>query len=186
MNQRGFTLAELLVVIAVLGLVMAGVILLQEQGQRAYLFGSNRVEVQQNARIALELMTREVRAACAVASIASTQIEFSMVPPTAAANADCSAGGLLTVRYAQSGSALYRDESAGALPAVGAGAVLIGGVDAFTLTGIDADNAATTTPASVRSVAIELRTRSEESLASYAPGSVRASIASRVRLKNIP
>ena len=52
-DQRGFTLTELLVVATVLGMILAGVVLIQMQGQQAYLFGSHRVEVQQNNRAAL-------------------------------------------------------------------------------------------------------------------------------------
>ena len=62
-DERGFTLAELLVVTAVLTLVMAGVFAIQQGGQQAYLLGSNRVEAQQSARIALDLMARELRTA---------------------------------------------------------------------------------------------------------------------------
>ena len=57
-DQRGFTLTELLVVTAVLGLILAAIVLVQQQGQQAYIFGSHRVEVQQNNRAALELMGR--------------------------------------------------------------------------------------------------------------------------------
>jgi len=65
-DQRGFTLAELLVVTAVLGIVLAGVMMIQQSGQQAYVMGSNRVETQQNARVALDGMTRELRSALSV------------------------------------------------------------------------------------------------------------------------
>ena len=44
----------------------AGVVLVQQRGQEAYLFGSHRVEVQQNNRAALELMVKELRSAQSV------------------------------------------------------------------------------------------------------------------------
>ena len=76
-DQRGFTLTELLVVATVLGLILAGVVLIQQQGQQAYLFGSHRVEVQQNNRAALELMVRELRSAQSVTAIPSaTNLTF--------------------------------------------------------------------------------------------------------------
>ncbi|MEK7370380.1 MAG: prepilin-type N-terminal cleavage/methylation domain-containing protein, partial [candidate division NC10 bacterium] len=68
-DQRGFTLTELLVVTAVLAVVLGAVILIQQKGQEAYIMGSNRVETQQNARVALDLMTRELRSATAVTAI---------------------------------------------------------------------------------------------------------------------
>ena len=68
-DQRGFTLTELLVVATVLGMILAGVVLIQMQGQQAYLFGSHRVEVQQNNRAALELITRELRSAQSVTTL---------------------------------------------------------------------------------------------------------------------
>jgi prepilin-type N-terminal cleavage/methylation domain-containing protein len=70
-DQRGFTLTELLVVAAVLGMILAGVVLIQMQGQQAYLFGSHRVEVQQNNRAALELMVRDLRSAASVTTLGS-------------------------------------------------------------------------------------------------------------------
>lgn len=68
-DQRGFTLTELLVVIAILGMMLAGLVTIQTQGQQSYLIGSHRVEAQQNGRIALELMVRELRSATSVTLI---------------------------------------------------------------------------------------------------------------------
>ena len=62
-DQRGFTMTEMLMVTTVLAVILGGVILVQQQGQQAYLFGSHRIEVQQNGRAALELMSRELRSA---------------------------------------------------------------------------------------------------------------------------
>ena len=60
-DQHGFTLAELIVVIAILGVMLAGLVTVQMQGQQSYLIGSHRVEAQQNGRVALEMMIRELR-----------------------------------------------------------------------------------------------------------------------------
>jgi prepilin-type N-terminal cleavage/methylation domain-containing protein len=51
---RGFSLTELLVAAAVLGVIMSGVLFVQMTGQESYAMGSNRVETQQNARVALD------------------------------------------------------------------------------------------------------------------------------------
>src|SRR5262249_4132850 len=60
-DQRGFTLAELLAAFAMLGLVLAAVVMIQDSVFRAYLAGSNKTEGQQTARLALERMSREIR-----------------------------------------------------------------------------------------------------------------------------
>ena len=62
-NQRGFTLAEMLVVCAIVGLVMASLLGLVMQGQQAYWFGTTQVDGQQTARVAIERMVKEIREA---------------------------------------------------------------------------------------------------------------------------
>ena len=62
-NQRGFTLAEMLVVCALVGLVMASLLGLVMQGQQAYWFGTTQVDGQQTVRVALERMAKEMREA---------------------------------------------------------------------------------------------------------------------------
>jgi prepilin-type N-terminal cleavage/methylation domain-containing protein len=62
-DQRGFTLAELLVAIAILGLIMLGVMTLLMTGNQSYLTGSNQAEAQASARAALERMTLDMREA---------------------------------------------------------------------------------------------------------------------------
>jgi prepilin-type N-terminal cleavage/methylation domain-containing protein len=189
-NERGFTLAELLVVVAVLGLIMAGVIAIQMQGQQAYLMGSARVDAQQNARVALTLMSREVRGACSISSLSSTAVTFTAADP--AGIADCT-GTTVAIRYASSGAFLYRDQasSVGGLPGVGAGTVLIGGLASVTMTGYDLTNATTTTAGTgcavgvICSIDIQLVTTQEQAVASYSPGNVRATLEDRVRLRNI-
>ena len=62
-NQRGFTLAEMLVVCAIVGLVMASLLGLVMQGQQAYWFGTTQVDGQQTVRVAIERMAKEIREA---------------------------------------------------------------------------------------------------------------------------
>ena len=62
-DQRGFTLAELLVAIAILGLIMLGVMTLLMTGNQSYLTGSNQAEAQASARAAIERMTLDIREA---------------------------------------------------------------------------------------------------------------------------
>lgn len=62
-DQRGFTLTELLVAIAILGLVMLGVMTLLISGNESYLTGSNQAEAQASVRAALERITTDIREA---------------------------------------------------------------------------------------------------------------------------
>lgn len=62
-DQRGFTLAELLVAIAILGLIMIGVLTLLMTGNQSYLSGSNQAEAQASVRAGLERMTLDLREA---------------------------------------------------------------------------------------------------------------------------
>lgn len=62
-DERGFTLAEMLVVCALVGLVMAGLLGLIMSGQQAYWFGTTQVDAQQGIRVALDRMVKDIRAA---------------------------------------------------------------------------------------------------------------------------
>ncbi len=59
-DQRGFTLAELLITIAILGLVMAAVLGVQMSSSTMFLRGENQAEAQQGARAAM-LMEEDLR-----------------------------------------------------------------------------------------------------------------------------
>jgi prepilin-type N-terminal cleavage/methylation domain-containing protein len=62
-GQAGTTLPELLVTLVVFSIIMLVVIALWQQSQQAYFRGATAAELQQNARVALEQMGREVRQA---------------------------------------------------------------------------------------------------------------------------
>lgn len=174
-NQRGFTLAELLVVTAVIGLVMAGVFAIQREGQEAYLLGSNRVETQQNARVALDLMTRELRSARSITTV------------TGCTNSVCTdltftdQNGL-TVQYALAGTTLNRTVG-------GTTTALIGGAQSLAMTSYSvydvstATYTKTTTPAQVRVIKISVTAKTEESVAANSPGDQRATMESTVKLR---
>ena len=58
-----YTVPEILVVCAVVGLVMAGLMSLMMTGTQTYAVGSNRVEAQQTARLVIARMIQEIRTA---------------------------------------------------------------------------------------------------------------------------
>lgn len=62
-NERGYTLAEMLVSAAVIALVLAGLLSLLMSGQQSYTAGAGRAEAQQSARLVMERMVREIRTA---------------------------------------------------------------------------------------------------------------------------
>ena len=62
-SERGFTLAEMLVVCAIVGLVMASLLGLVMSGQQAYWFGTTQVDAQQTLRVAMERMVKDIREA---------------------------------------------------------------------------------------------------------------------------
>jgi prepilin-type N-terminal cleavage/methylation domain-containing protein len=169
-NQSGFTLAELLVAATVMAVVMAGIFVLQRGGQEAYLLGSNRVETQQNARVALELMTRELRSAASITTIASAT-DLTFVDQAGQ-----------TLRYSLSGTTLNRTVNGTTTP-------LIGGVQSLTMTCysvFDVYNSTyttTTAPGSVKVIKINLLTQTEESVAAGMPGDQRARMESTITLR---
>lgn len=62
-NRRGFSLIEILVVIAMLGIIMGAVYSLLITNQRAAYTSDETVEVQQNLRIAMESISKDLRMA---------------------------------------------------------------------------------------------------------------------------
>ena len=62
-NKEGFTLAELLVAVAIAGIVMAGVYSAYSSQQRSYIAQEQVAAVQQNLRVAMYFMEREIRMA---------------------------------------------------------------------------------------------------------------------------
>ena len=181
-NQRGFTLAELLVVTAVMGVVMAGVFVVQRGGQQAYLLGSNRVETQQNARVALEVMTRELRSASSITTVTGGD-DITFVDQS----------GTDAIRYCWSSSATGC-VSGGDLRFLnrvfnGTTTALIGGVQTLAITSYSvydvssATYTTTTTAAQIRVIRISLVTKTEERVAAGSPGDQRATMESTVKLR---
>jgi len=164
-NARGFTLTEFAVAAAVIALVMAGVLVVQQQGQQAYLLGASRVETQQNARVVLDLMTRELRSATSITSL--TNCDGSSGPDITFSDQNSPAN---TIRYSLSGSTVNRTVN-------GTTTALVGGISSMTMT-CTPNNAA-----SVQVIAIHIVARPEENVTSGLPGSQGATMDSTVTLR---
>lgn len=62
-NQRGFTVLEALVSMVIFLLVLTAVLTTYESARRIYTTGSRRVDIQMNARLALDNFSRQIRMA---------------------------------------------------------------------------------------------------------------------------
>ena len=60
-HEDGFTLVEAMIALVVVGLIMVGAFQLVATNNTAYSLGQSRAEAYQNARAALDTMTREIR-----------------------------------------------------------------------------------------------------------------------------
>ena len=172
-DQRGFSLAEILVVTAVLGLVMAAVIAIQQKGLQVYTYGSNRIEAQQNARVALDIITRELRTAQSIVTLGgASDLTFLDQDST-------------QVQYQLSGTDLNRISG-------GTTATIIGGVQTLTMTYCAVWNAVsntcTTAAASASAVTVirvQLTARTEDTASTGSLGDRRATVETAIRLRNV-
>ena len=173
-------LTDLLVSIAVTGLVLAAILGLLTVGQQAYAIGAGRVEAQQSARAALHRMAREIRTAGRGAGTAFAAIAVAE-PERVVLQVDVNGDGVIagrgeTIIWRLAGSVLRRDAGGGAQP-------VINGVSALRFTYLDASGLETSVPDAVRSVLISLTARPDHS-SPGAAADVATTVATRVRLRN--
>lgn len=170
-DQRGFTLTELLVAIAVIGLLLAGALGIQQTSSYVYLFGSSRVETLENARAALVRMAADIKAASLVSSnpLSASDLQFSGLD---------AAGNAVTIRYQLVGTDLKRTEGGNPVE------TLIGGVEALTFSYLNSTDTATTTASSVRRIDITLRARTEQTVPAGSAGDAKSEVTTAVRLRN--
>ena len=196
-DQRGFTLAEFLVAIAIVGLVMAGVLTIIMTGNQTYLTGSNQVEAQQAARVALERMVREIRGAgynpkgtdCPPVPSCPIIGAPGVGNPTATALAimnDTNEDGafdILTERitYTWNGTDLQRRDFSipGSVPET-----IVGGIQALTFDYLKEDDTVAALAQDIRSVRISLTTRPENQPATWQTGKVFVTMSDQIRLRN--
>jgi type II secretory pathway component PulJ len=173
------SLADLLTSLAILGLVLSGTFSLLLHGQRTYAEGVARVEAQQDARIALDRLAREIRQAGSGDGLAVPAITVAERTRIVLHN-DLDGDGVAadrreTVTWRLAAGVLRRDAGGGAQP-------IIERVREFTLAYGDERGVSTAEPAAVRSVRIVLTTGADG-----APGTTRlpaTTVTTEVRLRN--
>ena len=175
----GFTLAELLVGLAVIGLVLAGLLSFLIQVQQSYLAGAGRVEAQQNARLALERMAREIRAAGYNPRGAGFSAIVNQTETSLTLQNDWNGDGIIggraeVVAYLLRGTTLRRNAGGGAQP-------VVEGVERLRFVYLDAAGRPTSDAAAIRSVEVSITTRPERAGATGRSG---VSMTTAVRLRN--
>jgi hypothetical protein len=172
-------LADLLVAMAVFGVVSAGMFTMLQEGLRVYTIGASRAESQQSARIAVERLAGEIRAA----GLGPRPAAFSAIavaePTRIVLHHDLDGDGIVAgsgeiITWRLTGATLRRDAGGGAQP-------VIDGVRSFALDYLDASGHAAVTAEDARMVVITLVTEAAWELADR---SVVTTYSTRVRLRN--
>ena len=175
-TQRGFSLAELLVATAMVGFVLAGVFVALQQGENAFQYGTGKVEVQQNGRMAVDRMAHDLRMGANITAANATSISFDYIEDNAGAPQT------VTVTYSLNGSDLQRNQT-NPVPAAAQPEILTGGVNTLSLVYYNKDNVATVNVPDIRVVDVRIVTQPQ--VASSNLANQRAVFADRVRLRNL-
>jgi prepilin-type N-terminal cleavage/methylation domain-containing protein len=156
LGERGHSLAEMLVAMAVMALLMAATLSMLQSGLAASGWGTRRVEAQQAVRVALERMANELREAGYDPTSAGIAALVVAEPTRVVLQHDLDGDGVIgptrervTYLLRSGETTLRRDAGAGAQP-------IVEGVRRLVLAYFDRDGAATTDPARVAFVRIEL------------------------------
>ena len=154
---------------------MAGVLGIQRQGLGAYQVGAARVEVQQNARAALETMINEIRTAQLITAVGAGCGTGPVPTGGGATTISITNQDLLAVQYQLVGTTLQRNADP-----------LIGGVQTLQIWcfGVAPADALTTAPTDVRSVRVRVRTQTETPVAAASARDQHALMDTRVQLRN--
>src|SRR5262245_36937995 len=196
-GSGGFTLAELLITMAIVGIVLAGLFTFLRTGESQLQMGAGQVEAQQNVRVAFDLMIKEIRGA----GFDPRSVGFAAIVNTAGAGLPTATGLRLQndlngngvfdagerVQYAIVGTLLRRQ----VLNAAGGGQqddVIIAGVDTSAGAVFQYENGTGAAPANeteIRTVVVLLQTRPEVSAATGADhGLVFVRMTDAVQLRN--
>lgn len=162
-DQKGFTLLEILLAIVIFVMVLGAVYTLYTASQTTFARGQGKVDVQQNARVAMGMVAREIRLAGYDPSDVINLLPTTAIE-TAGANtttfvADVDGDGATDqVTYRLQGTQLMRDFSTwnGAAFPPAASAEVADRVTTLTFTYFDGNDVITATLADIRRVSIAL------------------------------
>jgi type II secretory pathway pseudopilin PulG len=205
-DEGGFTLAEMLVVCALLGTVMAGVLSLLMVGQQSATATANKVDAQSNARMGIDRLIEEVREAgylpagptcpgapatpCPPYNYAFSAISAQTATALTIQN-DWNADGAIQaaavtdpITGSLRGEQVVYSFAAGQLRRQeigidGATVVVAAGIISLAYTFLDQNNAVTATAGDIRTVTITLTTQ-------QSAGQPQVTMVHRVRLRNRP
>jgi hypothetical protein len=172
-------LTDLLVAMAVFGVVSAGMFTVLQESLRVYTIGAARAESQQSGRIAVERLAGEIR----TAGLGPRPAAFSAIavaePTRIVLHHDLDGDGVVAgsgemITWRLTGATLRRDAGGGAQP-------VIDGVRSFALEYLDASGNRVLTADEVRTVVITLVTEAAWDLADR---SAVTTYSTRVRLRN--
>jgi prepilin-type N-terminal cleavage/methylation domain-containing protein len=190
----GFTLAELLVGLAVTGIVMAALFSLLLVSQQTVAQGTNQAEAQQNARAVLARMIDDIRSG----GYDPTNSGFATITAQSTAGFtiqnDWNGSGAIQnnvtttlsgvprgeqITYTLSGTTLTRQESQ-----VDGSALPLARVESMTLQYLDDTGAVTAISADIRTVVITLGVSPDNQPAKNPQGRVLVTVSDRARLRN--
>lgn len=156
-SQAGFSLVEMLIAAAVFVIVLFAIYLMLITNQVTYARGENKVEIQQNARVAIQRMAREIRMAGYDPSNASTTAILIANANSIDFVADLDGDDVTDwVRYHLQGSKLMRDSASwnGVTWTPSVSSELAESLSALTFAYFDKTNTATATLADIRRITL--------------------------------
>lgn len=173
-HRNGFTLLETIIFAAIFGVVVGAIYLMYSTSHTTFTRGQTKIEVQQNARVAMEMVARETRTAGydpsdALTTLGTTAIQtanansITFIADVDGDNSNPADGTPDTdqVTFRLNGTQLIRDFSTwggAAFPAPTA-SVLADGVSALTFTYLDGSDVVTATLADIRRITITITTQ---------------------------
>lgn len=161
-NEQGFTVVEMLISAAVFAIVMFAVYMMLITNQITYARGENKVEIQQNARVAMRRIAREIRMAgfdpssAIPAQASQTAIQIAS-PNTITFIADLNGDDISDrVTYRRQGNQVIRESASwvGGAWSPLVSSELADSVNALTFAYFDSSDAATATLADIRRITL--------------------------------